>query len=58
MLDETQFIRAHKSHLVNIDFIKKYHRQIEACTLELSDNTQVPVSRRKREKLNELLAHL
>ncbi len=58
LLNEEQFIRVHKSHMVNIQYINKYYKQSEASYLELKDNSQVPVSRRKREKLNEMLSHL
>ncbi len=58
LLNETQFIRTHKSHIVNIQHVKNYNKLHDVYLLELSDGSQIPVSRRKREKLNEILSHI
>ena len=46
MLDEDQFIRVHKSYIVNIDFVNRYSS--DGGTLELEGDHWIPVSRRKR----------
>lgn len=56
MLDNELFFRGHQSHLINISFIKKYIKG-EGGQVLLFDNTYVDVSRRKKEKLLELLTH-
>ena len=44
------FIRIHKSHLINIDFIEKYMKT-DGGYVVLKDNTKLPVASRKKEKL-------
>ena len=57
MLGATSFIRIHKSHLVNINYIEKYIKS-EGGMIELNDGTKLPVAVRKKEvllkKLNQL----
>ncbi len=48
MLAKYNFIRIHKSHLVNTKYIKQYSKK-NAGYLLLADNTKVPVSVRKRD---------
>lgn len=50
MLDQHQFHRIHKSHLVNLLYIQKYIRG-KTGTLILDDGTSIPVSRQKKEFL-------
>ncbi|MEL6675459.1 MAG: LytTR family DNA-binding domain-containing protein [Bacteroidota bacterium] len=45
-LPENAFIRVHRSHLINPDFVKSY-RNIKGSFAVLQDGTRVPVSRRK-----------
>lgn len=47
ILQDTHFFRVHRSHLININFIKEYHRG-EGGYLTLTNGEQVPVSRRKK----------
>lgn len=54
MLSSSGFFRAHQSHLVNLNFVKKYNRFPESH-LVLNDETTVPVSVRKRDLLAELM---
>jgi two-component system LytT family response regulator len=54
ILIDHQFLRVHKSHLVNIHHIKGYIKG-EGGFLLLSDNSKIEVSRRRKE---ELLAKL
>lgn len=53
LLSEHGFIRVHKSHLVNKAYVQKYDRE---GNLWMSDGSHVPVSRRNREKIRDLLA--
>ena len=50
LLEPFGFFSSHRSHLVNLKQIRKYKRE---GSIEMMDNTQVPVSRRRR---NEFLA--
>ena len=47
------FIRCHQSHLVNIKYIQKVH--LDDSLLTLSDNTNVSVSRSRKEALRNVL---
>jgi len=53
-LAEKGFIRIHQSHLVNQKHIKRYIRG-EGGEVVLSDNTNLPVSRRQKAALMELM---
>lgn len=57
MLGENDFIRPHKSHLVNINHIKGFLKE-DGGSLLMNDGSIIPVSRRKREKVIDLLNHL
>jgi two-component system LytT family response regulator len=48
LLSGKSFVRSHKSHLVNLQFVKKYVKS-DGGYLELKDGTTIPVSRRKKE---------
>jgi two-component system, LytTR family, response regulator len=52
MLHGTGFIRVHRTHLVNSKFIKEYERE---GVLKLLNNSEVEVSRRKKEHLLKFL---
>jgi two-component system LytT family response regulator len=57
LLSGHNFIRPHKSHLVNIKYIKSYIRQDGGYIL-MNDGTHVPVSRRKKDKIMEIIFNL
>lgn len=57
LLSEFGFLRPHKSHLVNIRYIKSFIKTDGGYIL-LQDGTTIPVSRRKREKTIQELSHL
>lgn len=57
MLSEYGFLRPHKSHLVNISYIKSFIKTDGGYIL-LNEGTTIPVSRRKREKTIQQLSHL
>ncbi|MFH0895057.1 MAG: LytTR family DNA-binding domain-containing protein [Bacteroidota bacterium] len=56
MLSDFNFVRPHKSHLINTKFIKTYLRN--EGNIQMSDNTIIPVSRRKREFILEVINNL
>ncbi|MBI2280289.1 MAG: response regulator transcription factor [Bacteroidetes bacterium] len=56
LLSSEGFYRVHKSHLINIQFVKEYIRG-EGGTVVLEDNTPIEVSRRKKDGLIELLSN-
>jgi two-component system LytT family response regulator len=57
LLTQYNFIRPHKSHLINIKFIKSYIRQ-EGGYILMNDGTKIPVSRRKKDKIIEIIFNL
>jgi len=46
------FLRVHRSHLVNLDYVLKFRNE---GSLVLKDNSTVPVSRRKKEEVMGML---
>ena len=55
-LDPRRFIRVHRSAIVNIERIKELHPLFHGdLVIILGDKTEVPVSRKYREKLEQLL---
>ena len=48
LLQDTQFIRIHKSFLINLHHVKEYQRG-EGGTVIMTDNAEIEVSRRKKE---------
>jgi two-component system LytT family response regulator len=50
------FFRIHKSHIVNLSFIKSFDKKNEVVTLK--EGTSLPVSRRKKAELIELFDKL
>lgn len=57
LLSQHNFIRPHKSHLINVKYIKSFLRQ-EGGYIIMTDGSRIPVSRRKREKIMDILMHL
>jgi two-component system, LytTR family, response regulator len=54
-LDRTQFVRAHRSAIVNIDRVRKLRKQAGETILVLSDGVTVPISRRRHEHVMRLV---
>jgi two-component system, LytTR family, response regulator len=52
--DSRNFFRPHNSHLINLDFVKKYIR-IDGGYIEMTDGAQIPVSRNRKDLF---LAHM
>lgn len=57
MLDEYNFYRIHKSHLVNLSHLKRYVKG-EGGSVIMSDNSEVEVSRRNKEGLMKRLQQI
>lgn len=57
MLTDYSFERIHKSHLVNMNYVKKYV-QSDGGYLIMNDGSQIPVANRKKEHLLTLLKSL
>jgi two-component system LytT family response regulator len=57
MLSEHNFIRPHKSHLVNVAHIKGYLKS-DGGYIIMSDESRIPVSRRKKEKILNIINHI
>jgi len=53
LLSDTFFLRPHQSYLVNEHYIDRYYPQ--EGIIHLKDATQIPVSRRKKEMIDEYL---
>lgn len=57
LLSRYSFIRPHKSHLINSKYIINYIRQ-EGGYILMSDGSKIPVSRRKKDKIIEIIYNL
>lgn len=54
MLEENGFFRTHKSHLINLSKVKRFIKG-KVCFLVMEDDSEVPVSVRKKDSLARLL---
>lgn len=57
LLSEFNFIRPHKSHLINLKYVKSFLR-MDGGSIIMADGSYVPVSRRKREQILDIINHL
>ncbi len=57
ILSDFGFIRTHKSHLLNTKYIKSYLRA-DGGFIQMTDGTEIPVSRRKRDYIVEIINNL
>jgi two-component system LytT family response regulator len=57
LLKDYNFIRPHKSHLVNVMYIKSFNKH-DGGYIVMTDGSKVPVSRRKREKIVDIINNL
>ncbi len=57
LLKDHQFIRPHKSHLINLRYIRSFYRQ-ESGQILMTDGSLVPVSRRKRDSVIRIISKL
>ncbi|HBS87212.1 MAG: hypothetical protein A2W91_03255 [Bacteroidetes bacterium GWF2_38_335] len=53
-LENDNFFRPHRSHLINLDHLKKYLKR-EGGFIEMIDGAAIPVSRQKKEECMEIL---
>ena len=57
LLTDSGFIRVHKSHLINISYIESFDKSDGGFVI-LKDETEIPVSRRKKNELLEVFSKL
>jgi two-component system LytT family response regulator len=57
LLTDRNFFRPHNSHLVNLEFVKKYVRQ-EGGYIQMADGSQIPISRIKRDLFLQLMSRM
>lgn len=55
LLSENNFLRVHQSHLINLNYVKKYVRG-EGGYIVMQDGTTIPVSVRKKHEVLEKLS--
>jgi len=55
LLNDRNFFRPHNSHLINLDFVKKYVRQ-DGGYIQMMDGSQVPISRTRKDLFLEHMA--
>jgi two-component system LytT family response regulator len=57
LLTDHGFVRIHQSHLINLAFLKSYIKK-DGGYVVMADNSNLPISQRRREQLQELLKTL
>lgn len=57
LLGEHGFERIHQSHLINLAYLKSYIKNDGGYVI-MADNTNIPISQRKKERLQELIKSL
>jgi len=57
MLSEQGFERIHQSHLINLAYLKSYIKKDGGYAV-MADNSHLPISQRKKDRLQELLRSL
>jgi two-component system LytT family response regulator len=57
ILEPSGFFRAHQSHLINLNCITRFDKREGGCVV-LSDNSQIPISQRKRQHFFEVFESL
>lgn len=57
MLTEHGFERIHQSHLINLSYLKSYIKK-DGGYVVMADNSNLPISKRKKERLQEVLKNL
>ena len=55
LLSSHGFERIHKSHLINMAYVKKYVKT-DGGYIEMQDGTAVPVAQSKREQIVKILS--
>ncbi len=54
-LEGESFFRCHNSHLINVEYIKKYSPAKDKGNIEMTDDSNIPVSRSVKFELAELI---
>lgn len=54
MIDSEDFFRAHNSHLINLNHVKKVVK-LDGGYIEMADHSQIPVSRRRKDDFTLLM---
>jgi two-component system, LytTR family, response regulator len=57
LLSEYGFERIHQKHLINLAYLKSYVKK-DGGSIIMADNAQLPISQRKKERLQELIKSL
>ena len=57
LLTEHGFERIHQSHLINLNYLKSYIKK-DGGYVVMADNSHLPISQRKKERLQELIKTL
>ena len=57
LLNERFFYRVHKSHIINLNFVKEYSRELRPL-ITMTTNKNIPVSRLKVRELTTRLKSL
>ncbi|HMI06458.1 MAG TPA: LytTR family DNA-binding domain-containing protein [Flavobacterium sp.] len=57
LLTEHGFERIHQSHLINLSYLKSYIKNDGGYVI-MADNTNIPISQRKKERLQDLIKSL
>jgi len=57
-LDSARFLRVHRSAIVNLERIRELRNDGGESVLVLRNGVRVPVSRRRREQVNQILRRL
>ncbi|HHH52031.1 MAG TPA: LytTR family transcriptional regulator, partial [Bacteroidetes bacterium] len=55
LLDNHNFFSPHKSHLINMNHVKKYLRE---GVIEMIDGSSVPVAKRKKSEFLEIMKNM
>jgi two-component system, LytTR family, response regulator len=54
LLTEHDFVRIHQSHLINLAYVKSYVKK-ENGVVVMTDDSQLPISQRKKDQLQEII---
>ncbi len=57
LLSNQGFIRIHQSHLINLNFLKSYIKK-DGGYIIMADNSKLPISKRKKEQLQEIFKNI
>lgn len=58
LLKDEGFFRIHQSHLINLNALKKYEGKVNGGIITMSDGSQVPISKRKKDRFLAILENI